>query len=69
MLDRWRVTHVLKGLEECRLHVEQIWSVYIVDPSLGPVHVGDSFRGMTLILRYILQCWFIRNLIVVACTG
>ncbi len=43
--------------------------LHIVDPSLWSVHVDDSFREITFILRYILQCWFIGNLIVVACTG
>ncbi len=40
----------------------QIWPVHIVDPSLGAMHVSDSFRETTLILRYILQCWFIDNI-------
>ncbi len=43
--------------------------MHLVGPSLGSVHAGDSLREITLILRYILQCWFIGNLIVVACTG
>ncbi len=29
----------------------QIWSVNIIDPSLGAVHVGDSLRVITHILK------------------
>ncbi len=43
--------------------------MHLVGPSLRSVHVSDLLRAITLILRYILHCWFIDNLIVVACTG
>ncbi len=43
--------------------------MHLIEHHLGEMHVDDSFRKTTLILRYILQCWFIDNIMVVACTG
>ncbi len=31
--------------------------MHIVDPSLGAMHAGDSFRETTLILKYMLQVY------------
>ncbi len=42
--------------------------MHLIDPSLGSVYVGDSLRVIMLILKHILQCWFMDNLIVVTLT-
>ncbi len=41
----------------------------VISVQICSVHLSDLFRKITLILRYILQYWFIDNIIVVAYTG